>query len=386
MNLRKVVEALIPHGILEFAKKNITINVLNYVRNKYKKMVVQENSVLVIELTGVHGENLPSLAKYLLDLHYNVDILLKKPEKKENNRNDLGLFACFNDDNRLKIRVLSGMDINLLLRSAAITLYRHVVVGSFCDRMKRNHFYRVDLFKLKPICMIHNPDTVNNDYFKTNKIISLVKMNCINREPPCVISCHYFGDFPRKEKSKKTVFATLNTKDLSRRNLYLLFSACDNLYKKNISNFTVKIIGNGLKIPERFRDNFYVFGFLDFQKMYKEIETADFFLALIDQASIKYTNKASGSYGLSYGFIKPIILHRKFSSVSSFNDENSVLYDDNNDLSDAMEKCINISNDRYQSLVFSLENSGKELYNTSLCNFKEVLETPIRYVSYDKIL
>jgi len=120
--------------------------------------------------------------------------------------------------------------------------------------------------------------------------------------------------------------------------------------------------------------------------MFAEIASSDFFLALIDQASVEYTNKASGSYGLSYGFLKPILLHRKFSNVLGFTDENSILYNDNSNLSDAMEECINMSNDDYWTLISSLEISGKELYDVSLTNFKEALEAQIQYVSYDKQL
>jgi len=109
--------------------------------------------------------------------------------------------------------------------------------------------------------------------------------------------------------------------------------------------------------------------------MYNEISESDFFLALIDQASVQYTNKASGSYQLSYGFLKPLVLHRKFADVLDFNDENSVLYNDNSELADAMERCINMSNDDYLSMVDALETSEKALYNTSLHNLKKALET-----------
>jgi len=387
MRIRNIIEAFIPHGILELTKKHLTKNIFNCFRRTYNKFTIRENSVLIIEFTNYHGENFPSLIKYLLDLGYNVDVFLRKTKENKNhsNRNDLGLFSNFAGDLRVKYKFISSMDMNLLLRSPVATTYKHVVVVTFVDRMKQSHFYGVDFFRLKPVCMMHYPD-IANPYFKTNKIIAPGNMDCLDRKPPYLVSSHYFGKFTKKNKSDTTIFITLNTQDLPRRNLYLLFFACDNLYRKGITNFCVKVIGDGLSIPERFHNNFQIFRFLDYQDMFAEIASSDFFLALIDQASVEYTNKASGSYGLSYGFLKPILLHRKFSNVLGFTDENSILYNDNSNLSDAMEECINMSNDDYWTLISSLEISGKELYDVSLTNFKEALEAQIQYVSYDKQL
>jgi hypothetical protein len=274
--------------------------------------------------------------------------------------------------------------MNLLLRSSIATQYKHIILVSFKDSMERKQLYGVDLFKLKMVCVMHGSD-ISNDYFKTNKIISVVKIDRINIKSPYIVSNHYFGEFEKNDKSSRTTFFALNTKYSIVRNLNLLFDACNKLYEKGINNFLVKIIGNGIKIPEKYTNNFQDFGFQNYQNMYKVISESDFILALIDQASIQYTNKASGSYTLSYGFLKPIVLHKKFSEVSGFNNGNSILHNTNDDLSNAMEKCINMSINDYSSLVSALEISEKELYNTSLNNLKEVLEAPIQYVSRDEI-
>jgi len=386
MGIKSVIEAILPYGVLKLTQKHLTKNIFNCFRGNFIKYVARENSVLIIEFTSYHGENFPSLIKYLLDLGYNVDIVFRKTkeERGHSNRNGMDLFSCFAEDRRVRSENISSMDMNLLLRTTA-TAYKHVVIVTFVDRMRHSHFYGVDFFKLKPICMMHYPD-ISDDYFKTNKIIAPARIDCLDRKPPYLVSSHYFGNFPPKNKSETTIFVALNTKDLPRRNLYLLFFACDMLYQKGITDFCIKVIGNGLPIPTRFHNNFKIFGFLEYEDMYAEIVSSDFFLALIDQASVEYTNKASGSYGLSYGFLKPIVLHRKFSNVLGFTDENSILYNDNSDLSDAMEKCINMSSDHYWTLISSLEISKKRLYDVSLANLKMALEAQVQYVSHDKQL
>jgi hypothetical protein len=374
----KIIKLLLPHGLVVLKQKYFrTKNIINNFRHKFKYFTVRENSVLLIEFYSVHGESLPGHAKYILDLGYNIDIIIQKQkEGHRDDRNDLGLFSCFSNNDKVRVIHLSKLNMNFLLRSSIVYNYKHVMINSFDDGMVYHDLYKVDLFRLRPICVMHNPN-ITNDYFRTNKIIAHVPINSINQKLPAVVNPHYFCEVQKHNKSKRTVFAAINSKDLYRRNLFLLFEACDKLYKKGITDFSVKILGNGVPVPKQYGNNLMSFGYLDFPDMYKEIMDSDFLLALIDQASVPYTNKASGSYQLSYGFLKPIVLHTKFSDISGFNDNNSILYDDNNALADSMEKCINMPANEYTSLVNTLETSKENLYRLSLENFKKVFDASI---------
>jgi hypothetical protein len=361
--LNKIIK-LLPYGL---------VGRLQYIAAlvDFKHFEYRENTVLLLELYDVHGEVLPGLVKYLLDLGYNVDVIFSMTGKgNASKRNDANLFAPFENNDKVRIKSMAGYKINRLLRFSVLKHYKHIVINSFED--KDVNFYKIDLFKLKPVCMMHNPN-VEEVYFRTNKIISLVKMDCINREPPLVVNSHYFGNIQKKSKSKVTTFVTFNTKKLYVRNLHLLFNACDMLHKKKITNFQVKIIGNGITIPPDYKNNFLIFNFLDFKDMFSEISTSDFLLGLIDASSVEYTNKASGSYQLSYGFLKPIVLHSKFANCCGFINKNSILYNNNSDLADAMENCINMSETDYDLMIAELEKSEKKLYNDSMNNLKQAL-------------
>jgi len=342
-----------------------------FLKNPWK-FNIRDNTVLLTELLPYHGEVLPGLVKYLLDLNYNVDIVLNKYQRNFISANS-GLFYCFKDNEKVRVKVLSVCNINILLRSSHVKKYKRVIINTFHDDYIKFHFYKIDFNKLIPICMIHNYN-ITNEYFMSNNIISLVKIECLNRKPPIIVNSHYFGNFPKHDKSYTTTFIILNTTNLFRRNIYLLLNACEELYKKGIYNFNIKIIGNGIIIPEKYFKNFQIFGYMDFNEMYNEINNSDFILAVIDQASVQYTNKASGTYQLCYGFNKPIILHKKFSNIAGFNDQNSILYDDNDDLSDAMVKCINLSNTDYANMVYLLGELSKNIYNESRNNLKSILE------------
>lgn len=384
MNIKSLIKSLSPPLFIKIYIfiKYLFINNIFYHFFNYKKYIpTKSNSVLLIEFHSFHGEILPGITKYLLDLNFNVDVYIKNITVKRNmhSRNDIGLFSYFSGNNKVSIFFLPENKMNYLLRSPAALKYKHIIISTYGDNTDKVNLYGVNLYNLKPLCMVHDVSCVSTDYSKTNKIFAPVKMEYINRKPIPPISIHFFGNFNKKNKLPITTFIALNSKDITIRNLYLLFRACDKLYQNNIKNFIVKIIGNGIPIPEKYIDNFKILGYLDFLNMWNEISTSDFVLGLIDQTSIHYTNKVSGSYNLSYGILKPIILHRIFSYVSGFNDNNSILYDDNEELYKAMIKCIDMTNDDYLSILNNLEETEKKLYKNSLDNFKIMLESELDF-------
>jgi len=378
MKFRQIIKAIVPFKLSIIISNIFSRNILNIFKRKFDYFDIRENSVLLIEFYKVHGESLPGHAKYFLDLNYNIDVVINCKGK-----NDIGLFSCFNTNKKVRVKILSDYDMNYLMRSPVISNYKHIMINSLDNKCELNHLAFVNLFKLKPVCAIHNPNLLSK-YFKTNKIISHVKIESKNRKSPVIVNPHYFCDYRRRERkcenSNITTFTAFNNNDLLRRNINLLFNACDMLYEKGISNFNIKVIGKGLPILDCFNKNIQNFGFLDFQSMYKEIIDSDFFIALLDEESKQYTNKASGSYQISYGFLKPLLLHSQFSKISYLNNDNSILYDSNGNLAEAMERCINMTNNEYLSIVNSLEKTKNDLYNVSLKNFKEVLEAPLELI------
>ena len=196
-------------------------------------------------------------------------------------------------------------------------------------------------------------------------------MDCFDREPPAVVNAHYFGEITPHKKSKVTEFIAFGNIDSEqRRNTNLIVKICGHLAAKNITEYKIKIIGN-FDVPKEYAGNIKTLGFLSYPEMYKEISESDFLLALIDPASIEYTNKASGAYQLCYGFIKPIIIHKKFSTIGNFTDKNSIIYDD---IYTAVEQAISMTSEEYDVMTQHLRNLEKTIYETSLKNLKSVLD------------
>jgi hypothetical protein len=226
--------------------------------------------------------------------------------------------------------------------------------------------------------MLHQEGLLN-EYIKTNKIITLVRMECFDREPPAVVNAHYFGEFAPREKSGITEFIAFGNTDKRRtRNTNLVVKMCDYLRSRNIEDYKIKIVGdNRFAVPDEYTNHIQSLGFLSFSELYKEMESVDFILALIDPASVEYTNKASGTYQLCYGFLKPLLIHKKFADVGNFNDKNSIIYDNNNPGS-AAERAIGMSAEEYGAMVEHLRLLEHSLYESSLDNLKRTLEADVR--------
>jgi hypothetical protein len=202
-------------------------------------------------------------------------------------------------------------------------------------------------------------------------------MDCFDRERPAVVNAHYFGTFLPRKKARITEFIAFgNTDTTNRRNINLIMKICEYLKNKNIKDYRIKIIGDeSFAAPEEHADNVQSLGFLPFSELYNEIERVDFILALIDPASIEYTNKASGTYQLCYGFLKPILIHQKFAEIGGFTDKNSILYED---ISSAVERAVSMNAGEYDEMVGHLTALEQNIYKSSLHNLQYTLEADIK--------
>lgn len=64
----------------------------------------------------------------------------------------------------------------------------------------------------------------------------------------------------------------------------------------------------------------------------------------------------------------PCLIHEKFANIHGFNDNNSILYDSNDELMNSMKKAINLSNNDYSELQKNLKIFSNSLYEKSLNN------------------
>ena len=111
--------------------------------------------------------------------------------------------------------------------------------------------------------------------------------------------------------------------------------------------------------------------------MYKEIEEADFILPMLDPKNIEHEiyikNKVSGTFQLIYGFLKIAIINKKFAEPYGLNEANSIIYDNNEYLTNVMIKAIKMNNKEYIEKQNCLKEYSDKIYNQSLDNLKSII-------------
>src|SRR5699024_1247453 len=112
--------------------------------------------------------------------------------------------------------------------------------------------------------------------------------------------------------------------------------------------------------------------------LYSEVNNADFFLPLLDPENPDHDryikDGTSGSFQLIYGFAKPCLINKKFAGVHGFDSENSIVYEKNSDLPQAMADAINMSKEEYENKQTKLKELASDIYKKSLENLRGLLK------------
>lgn len=333
---------------------------------KFKFTRPRKKSVLIIEANGCHGETIPSVHNYFSKLGYTTDILINSELQKDKPLETI--------KNKIQNSyIISSNKLNKCLNDKYLDRYDYIFFNS-CNIYINNQ--AVDIFKTfktnlsqKKFCgYVHRFET----YESINKYTPFILADMKNNINAKVLNPHFFKNTKVHPKNNICKFITAGNIDKQRKNHSLLINAVEELYKQDITNFKIIIIGKGSvkDIPKHLQSFFEIKGRLTYPSMYKEIEHADFFLPLLDpniQEHERYiTTGTSGSFQLIYGFSKPCLIHEKFANIHGFNDNNSILYDSNDELMNSMKKAINLSNNDYSELQKNLKIFSNSLYEKSL--------------------
>ncbi|MGC4028610.1 MAG: hypothetical protein QM696_07050 [Steroidobacteraceae bacterium] len=332
---------------------------------------ISSNTFLVWEpCTHSHAEVLPGYVKYLLDLGYDVSVLAT-PE-----RFDEGLFARFSDPritlNRLSQRAIRRHFAQNALggaRGILITTARKISgaadyaaeLALFADRDPGQKVLLVEHDVRKPMASgaLHPG------------IITLRKVGyqgCAT----AVVNPHFFGTVRVAPRRATVNFITIGALQGKRRNTALLIEAAAALHARGLADFRITVIGRGglRSVPAELQSYFDILGSVDFARMYDAVESADFFLPLLDPGNPRHeryiTSSTSGSFQLIYGFRKPCLIERKFAAINGFDSSNSLIYDGNEDLPSAMTEAMNLPQSAYVRLQEGIGRYANSLYEDSL--------------------
>lgn len=337
---------------------------------------VKPNTVLICEPHYCHGECLPGWTKYWQDLGYNVDIITRYQNYTEN--------PFCNYKNAPRIFAGRLETLKQWLSDSRIKEYEYIFISTtviWDPEYKGNHF--LDFLGFVPQCkngcmfIDHAPNIFFKKYSEQTlvaqkRIFALSNLSYIPQLNP-----HYFGEFEKRttKTSGKTTFVAIGR--MEARNYDCLIDAVRYLRTKNY-NFVINIIGSGqFTIPDDLHDNIIHLGRLDYNKMYAQVQNADYIIAGLDPFNEEHktylTGCTTGNLQLSFGFNKPLIINELFGHHYEL-DKSALLYHDN-ELYSAMETAINMTDTEYKTLLTALDSLASETYQRSLNNLKTAVKS-----------
>lgn len=375
---------IISKGVLRgFKLKNIffdsLINFFSEHFSRCKKPEIKQNTFIVWEpCSQSHSEVVPGFTKYLLDLGYHVSVIVNPKKYKE------GLFSRFDNEN-ISFNKLSRKQIKNFLKKDSLKDISGILVttvGKICDSIHYEQCYDTfnpDVDKSKLFFVEHETKYAIDEGTWNENLITLRNINYKGAKS-VVVNPHYFGNVKITPKNKDiTNFITIGAIQGKRKNNDLIINAVKELHDKGFRNFKVTVIGKGhlKKLPKEIQKYFDIKGRLPFDKMYEELEKADFMLTSYNKNNpqhLRYnTTGTSGNFQLVYGFLKPCIIIEDFASINGFNQENSILYKEDSDFAKALQKGIEMSQEEYSNMQNKLKEYEQKLYNDSLNNLKGLI-------------
>ena len=341
---------------------------------------IKENTVLIVEMNDGHSETLPGYVKYFWDAGYNVDLMINPLLAKEK------AFCRFQNKN-FRLFEITQEQFSTYISFDKIKQYKKIFVSSHIVYDAVGWHNCLDLFdnlykcKDKLLFMEHHLDRLNAEFADKKRVFQLAELPDFLSKAP-MINPHYFGKINiTSNNTVKINFIVVGWIAGFRRNYNLLLNAVSELHNKGIRNFKITHIGRKGSldnIPLHLQKYFDMKGYQNFDVLYDCMEKADFIMALLDPDNPEHDryikNGTSGTFQYVYGFLKPCIIQEKFASVHKFNNENSIIYEYNEDLSSAMETAIKMNQKEYIKLQSNIKTVADEIYNKSLANLKETLE------------
>lgn len=337
---------------------------------------VDKNTILLIEANTCHGEVLPAYANYLLELGFNVDLMLTPQQAK------LNPLARIKNSRIYPVVLPRSLIAKLMENDDKLGKYHTIFFTSQIIYAKINGREPVTIFDNFPNLKkyIHKLVAVEHQFEIKNDLLASLNKSIVLADylrDSAMVNPHYFGEIKINPKNEKTIFISVGATRSERRNAKLLVDAVGKLHEEKISNFQIIIIGRSrLGIPRKLKQYFSFRGFVDYPKMYETIEMSDFFISLLDPENLDHdhyiTTRTSGSFQLVYGFRKPTIIAEKFARKHKLDCGNSIIYNKNSELADAMKTAIEMSREDYEKMRNILNKHVEDIYLKSLENLKKI--------------
>lgn len=325
-----------------------------------------------------HAEVVPGYAHYLLELGYDVSVLLT-PQ-----RLDEGLFERFTHPRLTLNRIPQAAIVRHFARHGLARARGILISTARKIGFNRSYVSEYGLFGSrapgqKLLLVEHDVKVPMEAGITDRNVISLRPIEYRGLRSRGV-NPHWFGEVPRRGKSAERVnFIVVGALRARSRNIQGLLAAVAALHAAGQRGFHIVFVGEGnlRDVPAELRDYFTVAGRVSFGELYAQMERADFLLSLLDPQNPAHefygTTGSSGNFQLVYGFAKPALVARKFAEPHRLTAQTSLVYEHNEELAEAMRAAITMSGEDYGRMQAALAELAADIRRESL----ETLRTMI---------
>ncbi|MDR1696706.1 MAG: glycosyltransferase family 4 protein [Rickettsiales bacterium] len=354
---------------INFLKDLSAANVLTFYR--FVRRRPAKNSVLLIEANSCHGEVMAGYVKYFRTLGFDVDCLVHRDLKREK-------MFCRLDTDGVTVFASTLAIFPWMLKTKYLNRYKHVLVMSSNVYAKSEYIMNLypELKSHPSLFMVEHelsdiPKYGGENFIRDNRLIVLGKLNT-----GIFVNPHLFGDVKITGKNDVPTFITVGAIRAFRKNHAELIDAIKSLAATG-KKFRVIVVGNGKlnDLPREIKPFMEITGRLNFPDMFEKLESADFFLPLLDPDNPDHeryiTTGVTGSTQLIYAFGKVPVLHKKFAKFYRFDDGNAIVYDDC--LESAMLRAIDMTADEYECAQENLTQAARDIEMESLDNLRQIL-------------
>lgn len=355
----------------------------------YKKAHIRKNSVLIIEAADCHGEVIPGFASYFYTRGFNVDIIMTNNNFMLNplsRLTDHSIRVYHND----KYSLYKFLDTNKLNNYSVILFTSRSLyykIGDNTHPTIYEYFKDINPLQDKIISLEHHLEFISPDI--KDKIIILANPQRTKALQHRTVNFPCYGNIKKKTKKNKiTTFTVIGNIEKSRKNYDLLINNFLTIDKE----YSIEIVARrgSLDIPQTLQDKFNLTINASYEKLYQIVERSDFILALLDPTIEDHkrylTCGTSGTFQLIYGFRKPCILHKDFADCYFLDQKNSIIYNNNDDLHNALLSSMEMDNMSYSKMVESLEDLYYRIYTDSANNFTKIAKEILYPNQYNKPL
>ncbi|MHB8789320.1 MAG: glycosyltransferase family protein [Desulfobulbaceae bacterium] len=339
---------------------------------------LERKTVLLVEPNAFHGVVLPGFYKYFQDLGYDVVLLCRLA----NLRDDV-FCRCVA---KPRVFVFAPMLMRWALRTRKIGCFDFVLFTSnqFFDQGVRFWGEYIGYLKFSPkprygvLSVEHDFIPDRPSYLTDIRNVFLLTPRTYNGTTVPMLNPHYFGDIKHTPLSQGTrVFIAVGAVSAKQCALPLLIDAVRQLEKK--FEFEVWLIGKGAdsSLMESLPASIRTFGYLPFEDMFQRMEDADFMLPLLDPSNDDHSHYLRGVTSaaclLILGFRKVPLIHNAFAAVYGFSESDSILHGDGG-FAQAMEKALTMTNGEYGDLQQGIQRLAGKVYGESLENLRKRVE------------